>query len=104
MPGWFQTYFEHVLSGRGYQFWSGIGSDVGELTLLTAFVIWIRQRNCHVNRCWRLAWHPHPEHGHPVCRHHHPDYRRITGGSHDTLARSLSTASTGVADGEAGGE
>jgi hypothetical protein len=81
LPGWFQTYFEHVLSGRGYQFWSGIGSDIGELTLLTAFAIWIRQRNCHVYRCWRLAWHPHPEHGHPVCRHHHPDHRRISASS-----------------------
>jgi hypothetical protein len=79
LPGWFQTYFEHILSGRGYQFWSGIGSDIGELTLLTAFVIWIRQRNCHVHRCWRLAWHPHPVHGHPVCRRHHPDHRQITG-------------------------
>jgi hypothetical protein len=80
VPGWFQTYFEHILSGRGYEFWSGIGSDIGELTLVTAFIIWLRQRNCHVNRCWRLAWHAHPEHGHPVCRHHHPDYGHIPGG------------------------
>ena len=72
MPHWFYTYFVHVLSGDGYQFWSGIGSDIGELTLLTAFAIFIRQRNCHVHRCWRLAWHPHPVHGHPVCRKHHP--------------------------------
>jgi hypothetical protein len=78
LPGWFQTYFEHVLSGRGYQFWSGIGSDIGELTLLTAFVIWLRAHNCHVYRCWRMAWHPHPDHGHPVCRHHHPDYRSVS--------------------------
>jgi hypothetical protein len=77
IAGWFQTYFEHVLTGHGYQFWSGIGSDVGELTLLTAFVLWLRQRNCHVYRCWRLSWHPHPGHGHPVCKHHHPDSRRI---------------------------
>jgi hypothetical protein len=78
LPGWFQTYFEHALPGPGNQFRSGIGSDVRELTLLTAFVIWIRQRNRHVQRCWRLAWRPHPVHGHPVCRHHHPDYRRIS--------------------------
>jgi len=31
VPHWFYTYFVHVLSGRGYQFWSGIGSDVGEV-------------------------------------------------------------------------
>jgi hypothetical protein len=26
----------------------------------------------------RLAWHPHPDHGHPVCRHHHPDNGQVT--------------------------
>src|SRR5262249_11993849 len=23
--------------------------------------------------CWRLDWHPHPDHGHPVCLVHHPE-------------------------------
>ena len=39
---------------------------------------WLRKHNCHVNRCWRLAWHPHPDHGHPVCKKHHPDGHSIT--------------------------
>jgi hypothetical protein len=97
VPGWFQTYFEHILSGRGYEFWSGIGSDIGELTLLTAFIIWIRQRNCHVNRCWRLAWHTHPEHGHPVCRHHHPDYGHIQGGHSARAAAGTAEQAAGTA-------
>jgi hypothetical protein len=77
MPHWFYVYFVHVLSGKGYQFWSGIGSDVGEITLVGLVMVWWRHHNCHVYRCWRLSWHPHPDHKHPVCRHHHPDYKKI---------------------------
>ena len=77
MPHWFYTYFVHVLSGKGYQFWSGIGSDVGEVTLLSLVAVCWHSHNCHVHRCWRLQWHPHPVHGHPVCKHHHPDGKNV---------------------------
>jgi hypothetical protein len=63
----------HPLTGDGYQFWSGIGSDVGEVTILGALVMIYRKHECHVERCHRPAWHPHPEHDHPVCKRHHPD-------------------------------
>lgn len=56
----------------GYNFWSGIGSDLGEITLIGLALAFWHQHNCHVNRCWRLSWHPHPSNGHPVCKHHHP--------------------------------
>lgn len=68
-------------SGCGYALWSGILSDVGEITLVSALLAVVatfwRHHNCHVHRCWRLSWHPHPEHGHPVCRVHHPDHKQI---------------------------
>lgn len=58
---------------RSYNFWSGIFSDA---TIFTGFAVLLltfwRTHNCHIHRCWRLMWHPHPETGHPVCRHHHP--------------------------------
>lgn len=57
------------LHGDGYQFWSGIGSGS---PIIAGFFLVLRHRNCHVHRCWRLAWHTHPGHGHPVCKHHHP--------------------------------
>lgn len=64
------------VSGPWYGFWSGFGSDLGEyviaVTLATGLVGWWRRHNCHIHRCWRLQWHPHPDHGHPVCRRHHP--------------------------------
>jgi hypothetical protein len=58
------------LSGPWYGFWSGFGSDLGEITLIGAIVAMGRHKNCFVKGCWRLG-HPDPEHGHPACRKHH---------------------------------
>jgi len=75
---WLSTYFAHPLSGSGYQWWSGLGSDLGEATIvigvLAAWRSWRKLHECHVTDCTRLAWHPHPDHGHPVCRRHHPHH------------------------------
>jgi hypothetical protein len=62
----------HPLGGTGCQFWSGIGSDIGEITLIGALIAVWSKHNCHVHRCWRLSWHPSEKYGgHVVCRHHH---------------------------------
>lgn len=66
VAGW----FFHPLHGLGYQFWSGIGSDFGEASLVTGIAVLLRHRNCHVKGCWRLG-HADPEHGYPACRRHH---------------------------------
>lgn len=58
------------LHGLGYDFWSGIGS--GSPILAGVAVYW-RHHNCHIRACPRLTYHPHPDHGHPVCKKHHPD-------------------------------
>ena len=60
----------HAYQPRGYNFVSGWGSDISELTLAFAIVAVLRHRNCHVKGCWRLG-HADPEHGHPSCRRHH---------------------------------
>jgi hypothetical protein len=58
--------------GAGYWFYSGV-FDVGILLgILSSVGVYWRAHNCHVNGCWRLDWHPHPDHDHPVCRAHHP--------------------------------
>lgn len=68
------TFGLHPLNGPGYQWWSGEGSvfTPKDLAALGFVVAWWHAHNCHVHRCPRLQWHPHPEHGHPVCKHHHP--------------------------------
>ena len=60
------------LWGTGYQFWSGIGADLTEVSILLALVTFWSHRNCHVHRCSRLGWHPSEKYGgHVVCRRHH---------------------------------
>ncbi|MBA3843813.1 MAG: hypothetical protein H0X39_14575 [Actinobacteria bacterium] len=72
-------YLLHWPTHGGYNFVSG---PLADITLVTAFTatlcLWWRRHNCHVHRCWRLQWHPHPDHGHPVCKKHHPDGHRVT--------------------------
>lgn len=61
-------------TGCGYAGWSGIlGSFLTSVPgWIVAIVVFLYARNCHVRGCWRLQWHEHPDHGHPVCRKHHP--------------------------------
>jgi hypothetical protein len=61
--------------GAGYWFYSGV-FDAGILIgVFSGIGVFWRSHNCHVRGCWRLDWHPHPDHGHPVCYVHHPDGR-----------------------------
>lgn len=57
------------LHGEAYQFWSGIGSDLGEVTLVIGLGAWWHHHTCTERRCWRKG-HPDPETGHPACRKH----------------------------------
>jgi hypothetical protein len=58
--------------GQYYGFWSGFGSDLGELTLLGAIMGMWRAHNCHVRGCWRISKHPVDGTPWKVCRKHHP--------------------------------
>lgn len=69
----------HPWNGIGYNIWSGLGSDLGEIAIVGGVIAWYRKHNCHVHRCPRLSWHPR-EDGHPVCRRHHPDHPTGGGG------------------------
>ena len=62
----------HVLgidsaSGPWYAFWSGFGSDLGELAIVGAIV---RHVNCHSKGCWRLGHH----HAGTVSCHRHREH------------------------------
>ena len=62
-------------SGSWYGWWSGAGSDVGEVVLIGLAATFYRQHTCHVKGCWRLHWKQWvaPEgHTHALCRRHHP--------------------------------
>jgi hypothetical protein len=55
-----------------YGFWSGFGSDLGELTIIAGLLAVYRKHNCHVRGCWRLARFPVPGTSYVTCRRHHP--------------------------------
>lgn len=59
-------------SGPWYGFWSGFGSDVGEVAIAGGLVTLVRRHNCHVHRCWRIGRHQVEGTPHVVCRRHHP--------------------------------
>lgn len=73
----FDHWLWHPLVGLGYQFWSGIEPDITQLAIVGGVATMVagfwHQHNCHVQGCYRLQFHPHPDHGHPVCRHHFGD-------------------------------
>jgi hypothetical protein len=56
-------------SGPVYAFWSGAGSDLGEVALLGGMITLVRKHNCHERRCWRVG--RHVVDGTPWCNHHH---------------------------------
>lgn len=66
---------------RGYNFWSGIGSDFGEITLLATaiaalLVVWrfyINHLTCHVTTCKKPALHHVPGTAFRTCLTHHPE-------------------------------
>lgn len=61
---------------HNYNFFSGFGSDLSEITLFFALLATIlhqaRIHNCEVHGCWRLGRHATAA-NHKVCRKHHPD-------------------------------
>lgn len=60
------------LSGPLYGFWSGLGSDLGELPMLGAAVTLARRHNCHYPRCARIGRFPVEGTPWTVCAKHHP--------------------------------
>jgi hypothetical protein len=59
-------------SGPIYLFWSGFGSDLGEVTLVAALVGLFRSHNCAVTGCIRTRTFPVAGSPWKACRKHHP--------------------------------
>lgn len=55
-----------------YNFWSGFGSDVGEVVIIGGLVQLYRKHSCHVRGCWRISRHPVEGTPYVVCTRHHP--------------------------------
>lgn len=74
MIGFLPYWLVHPLSSAGASFYGGIGGDIGELSIAAAIAATListyRKHECHVQGCRRPSFHPHPSHGHPVCKRH----------------------------------
>jgi hypothetical protein len=57
-------------SGLYYGFWSGFGSDLGEVALLGAVFGFYKHHNCAVRGCPRIGKHPVERTGYKTCHHH----------------------------------
>lgn len=71
-------------SGEWYNFWSGFGSDIGEIAIIGSLITIVRHQNCAVKGCLRFGRHEYDMDGvkHKVCRTHHPgidETHRLTG-------------------------
>jgi hypothetical protein len=67
-----QHWLAHVLGldvppSAFYDFWSGLGSDLGEFALVAVIWHWL---NCHEKGCWRIAGHRNPATGFRSCMRH----------------------------------
>ncbi len=61
--------------GGANAFWSGFGSDLGEVVIIGGMVQLYRKHTCHVDSprfCWRLGTHPVDGTPYRVCKTHHP--------------------------------
>lgn len=72
------SWLSHVLgldygNGPWYLWWSGAGSDLGELAIVGGLVTLVTKHNCHVKRCPRIGRHPVEGTAFMVCRRHHPE-------------------------------
>ena len=56
-------------SPPNYNFWSGVGSDIGELTIVAGLLAIYRKHVCHEDGCWRIS--RHVVNGSPWCNKHH---------------------------------
>lgn len=65
---------------HNYNFFSGSGSDIGQITLIGLAVsfmaAWYHKHNCHNEKCWRIGIHTLADGKYTVCRKHHNE---ITG-------------------------
>ena len=72
---WFHPILVHLsqetgtsnASSRAYDFWSGFGSDIGELAILGGMIQFARRANCHNHGCFRLSLHTTAD-GYRLCR------------------------------------
>jgi hypothetical protein len=60
-------------TGHAYAWWSGAGSDIGELAIIGGLAAMLRKHQCHQKGCIRIG--RHTVDGTPWCNRHHQAQR-----------------------------
>src|SRR5665213_2928055 len=55
---------------KWYNFWSGFGSDIGEVVIIGSLISLYKQHNCPVKVCWRIGRHPVEATQYKTCHKH----------------------------------
>ena len=82
-------------AGHAYAFWSGIGSDIGELTIIGGMIAIYRKHNCHVRGCWRIGRLSVKGTPYVVCHRHHPAHQGTRKATVETIAAAHAAAQAG---------
>jgi len=70
---WLLTVTGVIIPSAGskwYNFWSGFGSDLGELVIIGSIIGLYRHHNCAVKGCWRIGHHPVAGTPYKTCHKH----------------------------------
>lgn len=82
------------MSGPWYGFWSGFGSDLGELAIFGGLFATYRRHTCHVDHprfCWRPGVHPVEGTPYRACKKHHPAVPDKVSAEHIAAAHAVET-------------
>ena len=60
-------------SSRAYNFWSGFGSDIGEVAIISSLYAIYRKHNCVVHHCFRICRYDVVGTPYQACKKHHPE-------------------------------
>lgn len=72
MSHWLWVHLGLAGTGSWYAWWSGSGSDLGEIAIIGGLITLVRKHNCHIQGCWRLQRSPVDGTPYIVCHKHHP--------------------------------
>ena len=67
---WLYVHFGIAGSGPWYGFWSGVGSDIAEVTIFGGLLALVKKHQCH--RPWCLRFGHYRSGMLMLCRKHHP--------------------------------
>lgn len=90
---WFEVHTGTVNEGGPYYgFFSGFGSDLGEVAIIGAVIGLVHHHNCHVKGCWRPGLHHVEGTPYVTCKTHHPAIDHTQKVTADTVAAAHSEA------------